>query len=1313
MVISQAVRGLRMDRRVRAVCLVIFALLLGTSRSEKTSWYCKDTFCSEPLSEGTAGYDYNPSEAAMKHGYLPVAAGQPVKTFKITNSPDIWEVEVNGKRGYIPRTLTDITTNYMDVAEYVVVDGPAVMAEHEVTTAAAAPPPSEEVKTVEEEKVSGNLPKEDVSVISTTPAAVEQVVVVESSPPASATPVADTGSVSQPLVANVANEKVVEQVEPSSPEAAQVIPPAPTAEEAAEPASPISAESVVTTPVPAASSVVVPPPPAPPVTVTTDVPESFHSTEDISHGLSVDPAVEDGNRIPDTDAVKHVAHDHSDTASSEPLKNSSSPGEAFTLPLSAAAEPETQKQPETTPSPVSPEPVAAVGELKLPEKIAVVEAASPTVGPAIEKPVEKVETAPVVQSSPVAAEIPAEQEVQPSVVSSTVSPVLSAPTTQLPPPVLSSDLGEMARKLNGAAAPPPTVSVPAVPAAAEPIAASPVQKHPEPKVVFQQADFRASLPGIYRNSDQPVISTRSLLNRHHHHHDHKHGHGAHGHDHGAHGHDHHHGDDHSHDDHSGHEHPHPPEEPERSNQVRPATVPQVPPTPEARAEVPTAELLAGQTESSLEGAVKIITEPTRPTPTFIAPEDATEAPVDYTQLVRDRMEGKTVPGLLTDEYKRDPSEGFPTPPPLLDPATATEAPRIPGVDPPGPMTELQAAIDANPRYSRRRLGSGEGQPHHHLGAGNQFQPPQLEAPPPPQLGHSHGNGHDHAHHDHSGHEHHQGHHHSIHGHDNPRDSAEAIGATVSGTCRAGQRPGVEGSCEEFDEAPRLTSDDDGKVNESAGSAGGSWTDHLERPMEMASVGWMSLVGLFETAPGWFRLLGMVILSLFTVISMLTASHDRGIRRDLIRGFEENDKKKDKELLALREDIQVLLQKQAEDLSASRSHPPPPPVMMQPPLIPLRPMPCLDCEALRRTIGDREQDLKDHRETHATLLSKNNDVDTQLRLMQKERDELKRQVEDLRGRFAEAERRNLIAAATDGRSNRRGSVQAEQPPDLSGRLQQLEKENSALRTQIQTVMASKATESVPDNSHRLAVLQGERDESQSNVRLLRQLLAEKEEEIRKMRTAEAAGGASTTRELQEKKDDLRSATKQVARLQQELESVKRDRETQLQIRCQTFRAAADKAQRDALMARQEAVAVRQQLEDVCRRHGEQAPAPPALLVQSLANGAMTPPGLMPSPPLMFAGLGFPSGPPPATLEAFKQQVLMQQHGQQHHSSGHSSPRSPDLENEQRESDSRRREKRNNVKKSRTLDFPSASNGNGKADHDDGLDDGERRRDRSFR
>lgn len=121
-------------------------------------------------------------------------------------------------------------------------------------------------------------------------------------------------------------------------------------------------------------------------------------------------------------------------------------------------------------------------------------------------------------------------------------------------------------------------------------------------------------------------------------------------------------------------------------------------------------------------------------------------------------------------------------------------------------------------------------------------------------------------------------------------------------------------------------------------------------------------------------------------------------------------------------------------------------------------------------------------------------------------------------------------------------------------------------------------------------------------------------------------------------------------------MKRDRESQLQSRSQTFRIAADKAQRDAMMARQETLIVRQQLEELCRKYGEQVPV---MMMPQMANGTVTPPGIIAAPPMMFPGMAYPPGPPPPTFEAFKQQVLSGGS-----SSGYTSPRSPNVEREYR-------------------------------------------------
>ena len=140
---------------------------------------------------------------------------------------------------------------------------------------------------------------------------------------------------------------------------------------------------------------------------------------------------------------------------------------------------------------------------------------------------------------------------------------------------------------------------------------------------------------------------------------------------------------------------------------------------------------------------------------------------------------------------------------------------------------------------------------------------------------------------------------------------------------------------------------------------------------------------------WFVFLffpGIVVFALWALLCTASAAKAQKYKRELKRGFEEYDSKKEKELLTLRRDIQVLLQRQKEDMDAGRHAPPPPLPPTQPlvPLMPVRTAPCPDCDVMRQSIVDKERDLKDHRETHATLLSKNNEIDTQLRLMCKVR-----------------------------------------------------------------------------------------------------------------------------------------------------------------------------------------------------------------------------------------------------------------------------------------------------------------------------------------
>lgn len=266
-------------------------------------------------------------------------------------------------------------------------------------------------------------------------------------------------------------------------------------------------------------------------------------------------------------------------------------------------------------------------------------------------------------------------------------------------------------------------------------------KIPEPKVTFQQADQFAGLPQ-YNLGKPPAVFTTKVFNRFHHHHDHGHEHGAHshGHDHAAHFHAHHadgdheHAHDHNHEDHSqdvtGHHHPAKVSSLLDSGAEKGGS---------GSSDLPVQNRVHDHVHNNFSRGREIELEhhhhdhsdelverdkkahvnleafsvdkefvlAPNANITFVPPEDATRPPVDYSQLVIDRMEGRTVPGLLNEALDKEPSAGFPRPPPL-DPTTATEAPRIPGQSADAlPESDMHAAaINANPRYQRgERVGS--------------------------------------------------------------------------------------------------------------------------------------------------------------------------------------------------------------------------------------------------------------------------------------------------------------------------------------------------------------------------------------------------------------------------------------------------------------------------------------------------------------------------------------------------------------------------------------------------------------------------------
>ncbi|GAU98998.1 hypothetical protein RvY_10060 [Ramazzottius varieornatus] len=1241
---ARLLRGFRMLRRFRyAVLVFLYNIFLADDVSAVT-WYCKDPACRSPVAEGTAGYDYNPSKLVVNHGYIPVNVGDNILAFKQSNRPSILEVEVKGQRGYIPRTLFDASKSYMGEGEnFVTMEGPIVLPEDEIVAMESVPSQNAEPHASNPETLTAP-PAQDDKITSTPGIPLGG----ESGPPKTAVPPVDT------LVIPV-QEAVT---------------------------APSRSDSLPTTIMPGG--------------IVDKKVDNVVADSSKTQGTTVGDSGQ--NAVTDTTGV-------TETAAGVPSKDP--PGSPASVP-SVPASPETVPSTSTTGSGVVNDDALAKS---LTTDSAVAKLSEPPAAPPPASSLREAETGPVDENvvdvgdtksteSPVP---PKSIEGEPSQLSEARDTSLEnkkdhspAQGDTLPFAVPSHpDLGQLAGELTGSkvSAPPTPEKTEATPqlnslpvtkittlssqavnnpsteikptasSGQESTTLSPVGKEvplpiPEPIVTHQDpTGEKLGLSGLQKINPLPVINTTGFVRHRHHNHNPGHGHSHHDHSHGGHSHRHSH-DDHRH-DHSGHDHSQDGSGTSPPSLVQAAKEPRVAPT-----STPFPE-----TDTKVE-----------------AENPATKEPeMELTMHLSSK-------GSKTDEVAVLNSTGTGQ----LDPSTATQAPKIPMVENfdssrISTNSEEQKAIDESERYNRPRPDQMNSRDQRRINAGEVHD-------------HHDDHGHDHSHHDHD------------HSHDEG----------LEGSCSA---KGGE-SCEQLTHVTDHVPSPELLAHNASASSGFA---HVV--MDTLLHGWLYAVTEFETLSGGLRLGGMLVFAALALISMMSAAADRGVRKTMEKGFEEYDYKKETEMLALREQVKVLLKENEEHTKAGGKNSPvaPPPYM--PPTVPL-PMfggpthgnqivglppttvsppvgPCTKCaelqhmlQTMRGQLDSNEKVLRDQRETYASILTKNNEVTTELTLVANDRDVTKRSLEDTAQRLVDAERKLNQKAAEAVRNMNGGhahvdSEAVQEVVRLKQRISQLENECEVLRrnnsqsnglSREDKTRMERLQREVNEAAAKVGQLQAERDEASSNVRLLRQLLTEKEEEIRKMRATEAAGGVSASRELQEKTDELRNARKQVSRLQDELESVKRDRETQIQIRCQTFRAAADKSQRDALMARQEAWAVKQQLEEVCKRHGENVPP--------ITNG-ITPPGMMATSPMMFSGVGFPPGPPPPSLEAFKQQVLAQQ---QPRSSGHSSPRSPDLEHDRARD---RRKERKTVKKSRTLDFPP--NGKDGEDHDDS----EGKRDRTYR
>lgn len=373
----------------------------------------------------------------------------------------------------------------------------------------------------------------------------------------------------------------------------------------------------------------------------------------------------------------------------------------------------------------------------------------------------------------------------------------------------------------------------------------------------------------------------------------------------------------------------------------------------------------------------------------------------------------------------------------------------------------------------------------------------------------------------------------------------SVEAPVAGSCAARDPSGLafdvpcedlsspEGSQSlEFNDMETTTSESHSEKHMEMEKHAVGLQGYLQEGVLMLANGWLFLIIEFEAVSSSLRMIGMAVLAISTLVFMMVAASDRRIRRTMEQGFEEYDYKKESELLTLRDQIQNLLKQNQETTINKLPATPllPPPSILTIPRVSEDPRgSCSECEALRstvahlkNTVGENEHVLKDHRDTHAHLLSKNNEFMSELRVVTKDRNDLKQELELMRQRLVDLEKSQFLQPSL-GQND--GGHRDEEVRSIQQRLRLLEEDNSALR-----VANQQATYTVNETLNKNLTLQSERDEALSNVRLLKQLLTEKEEEIRKSRAAEAAGGSASARELQDKTDEVRSHRKQVARLQ---------------------------------------------------------------------------------------------------------------------------------------------------------------------------------------
>ncbi|XP_055328654.1 uncharacterized protein LOC129581543 [Paramacrobiotus metropolitanus] len=1268
-----ALLGTRLLSQFFLILCLIFSLVALTHGT----WYCKNRECTEPVFEGRTTHDYEPPPDAIKNGYIAAPAHQDSIIYRLSQEPFIVDAEINGKRGLLPRAIIAITKDHMGDKNYETIEAPP--APYEVD-------PYTEKPVGDEEKTQ---PKPVDETVRESPAPVPENAVKEQIP----VQPGDAG-VDQPKSEDSPqNTKQVESnaVAGGSPKDES------DSGTAAVKSDVEKVEAIPQKDSTAAESTANQPAEAKPQELgdKTDEPKEKKAADGTADQPLTNNIAKEEPRADADVTVNMVSEIAKEDKSAAIVAERTADLGRGTEQKSADVKPETPSG-DSTPSnavdPIQAQNVSGTDNAKTqaPEK------PKEKIGESVPaEPPKPSGPTPDLTKQPALDETKKTLVVDPVMETSTVAPTASIKESPLP------------------------AATPAVPIQQP----STIPKMPEPKVTFQDPmrNNYGGMPQLDLDHPRPVFTTK-VANRFHDHHHHHH-HGAHDHSHDHHGHAHHHGHDHhGHHDHAHHDHEHDHDHHDHAHEKlekkESGNVISEQPLSTSRDEKAVEEKVhhhheehshsdkpkaadSVQSESAVGVANSAISPADLPVEqallvnanfTFIPPEDATHAPVNYTQLVLDRMEGKTIPGFLNEALDKEPSEGYPVPPPL-DPATATEAPRIPGLsDNALPATDMEAAVQSVDRYNKHGRArfinrGGRGVPA--ISEGSEEKQTSEE-----NHNHDH-DSHDHSHHDHH-HDHHDDHGHHHHDHGLPPSTApdtESVPAeeVVGGTCSA-RTGGGEGSCDDIEpldvveyepglSEPVKSSED--KPNEKSMLHGG---------MVVATKYWLLVVAEFEKVSASLRLIGMMIFAAAATVFLGVASRDRNIRKALERGFEEYDHKKDTELIVLREQVQKLVkEKQETERARSMILPIPPPGII-PKLPDGPPAPCLECSNLRnsavglkKTITENEQLLKDHRETHANLLSKNNEMMTEVVLIRKERDDLRRELDGTKSRLIEMERRPIGGAVTNGYD----AAKEAELTSLRISLQQLQSENDALRTDIQSASSTDIS------STKLAALQTERDEAASNVRLLKQLLGEKEEEIRKVRSTDGSGGVSA-RELQEKTDEARSYRKQVHRLQDEIETIKRERESQLQLRCQSFRIAADKAQRDALMARQETIVVRQQLEELCRKYGEQVPA---VIIPQISNGAASPPGIA-TPPMMFGGMPYPPGPPPPTFEAFKQHVLSHSAG----SSGYISPHSPGREQERDRVRERKVGKKNAQEYSR----------NGKDGYlDDSDTEREKKRDRSKR